>query len=186
MEAAPTPEEYQYNPLDPTHPSIRLLEVDAGDGVITCRLTHHALDACPPYSTLSYTWGSTVATHSIVCSGSILRIGANLHDFLTQFQTFPRNRRPLLWVDAICINQSDIPERNDQVLRMRDIYSNAERVLVWLGPEDEDTELVFDEIHGRLIGGLMRFEMKHWHALYSLLSRPYWTRVWIIQELYLS
>ena len=38
-----------------------------------------------------------------------------------------------VWVDAICINQNDIVERNQQVQIMGDIYRAASRVRVWLG-----------------------------------------------------
>lgn len=42
-----------------------------------------------------------------------------------------------LWIDAICINQEDIEERNEQVHYMHKIYHTAAEVLIWLGPEDE-------------------------------------------------
>ena len=42
----------------------------------------------------------------------------------------------VLWVDAICINQDDIPERNAQTANMRAIYQSSESVAVWLGLEN--------------------------------------------------
>lgn len=41
-----------------------------------------------------------------------------------------------IWVDAICINQDDVGERNTQVMRIRDIFSQSSVVTIWLG-EDE-------------------------------------------------
>ncbi|EHK97015.1 putative Heterokaryon incompatibility protein 6, OR allele [Glarea lozoyensis 74030] len=43
------------------------------------------------------------------------------------------------WIDAICINQDDIPERNSQVQRMGDLYTNASFVMVWLGPDVDES-----------------------------------------------
>ena len=48
----------------------------------------------------------------------------------------------VLWIDAICINQTDIPERNAQVSTMKRTYEEADRVLVWLGEERENSALV--------------------------------------------
>ena len=47
----------------------------------------------------------------------------------------------MLWVDALCINQQDIPERNDQVKKMCRIYSKASCVLIWLGAESKTSGL---------------------------------------------
>ena len=38
-----------------------------------------------------------------------------------------------LWIDALCIDQTNIPERNDQVTRMRDLYAGAAKIIIWLG-----------------------------------------------------
>jgi hypothetical protein len=45
-----------------------------------------------------------------------------------------------LWVNAICINQDDVRERNDQVSLMDDIYGKAQQKLVWLGPDVNDSD----------------------------------------------
>ncbi|KAL5327963.1 hypothetical protein ACEPPN_005669 [Leptodophora sp. 'Broadleaf-Isolate-01'] len=44
------------------------------------------------------------------------------------------------WIDAICINQSDMKERSRQIPRMKELYSTATSVVIWWGgiPEDED------------------------------------------------
>ncbi|CVL08530.1 related to het-6-heterokaryon incompatibility protein [Fusarium proliferatum] len=48
--------------------------------------------------------------------------------------------KAMLWVDAICINQNDQVEKSIQVPRMSEIYGQCERVLAWLGPVDSDEE----------------------------------------------
>jgi hypothetical protein len=53
--------------------------------------------------------------------------------------------------DAICINQFDPVERGQQVQLMRDIYSEATRVIVWLGGEQDDSILTLETME-RLVG----------------------------------
>jgi hypothetical protein len=43
----------------------------------------------------------------------------------------------ILWVDAVCINQQDKSERNEQVRWMGEIYSSVQQVIIWLGKEAE-------------------------------------------------
>jgi hypothetical protein len=56
-----------------------------------------------------------------------------------------------MWLDQICINQTDIEERNTQVLLMKDVYSHAQSTYIWLGEAGEDTEAAFDLIKGYLV-----------------------------------
>jgi hypothetical protein len=111
------------------------------------------------------------------------------------------------WIDAICINQTDIPERNDQILRMRDIYRSATRGIIWLGPgfEDSGLALEFAELFSghetnavpALYQGVSDLECllsttrsgqysQHWDALELLLERSWWKRIWTVQEIVLS
>ncbi|KAH7240005.1 heterokaryon incompatibility protein-domain-containing protein [Fusarium redolens] len=56
------------------------------------------------------------------------------------FDGYDSDARALLWVDAICINQNDQVEKSIQVPRMSEIYGQCERVLAWLGPVESDEE----------------------------------------------
>ena len=103
----------------------------------------------------------------------------------------------LLWIDALCIDQENPLERNQQVAQMRDIYKGATEVIVFLGEESGDTVLALRLLHGLanlydlpadvaagFISHLVReqsFKIA-WVALGHFLHRPWWTRVWIIQE----
>ena len=49
-----------------------------------------------------------------------------------------------MWIDAICINQSNVAERELKVGLMRDIYQQAEGVVIWLGLRKPKTELAFE------------------------------------------
>ena len=48
------------------------------------------------------------------------------------------------WIDALCINQNDIDERNEQVKRMRDMYKQAFITLIWLGQGADDSDQAID------------------------------------------
>lgn len=52
----------------------------------------------------------------------------------------------MIWIDAICIDQSDIIERASQVQRMREIYSKAWTPIIWLGEKQENGDCTLDLI----------------------------------------
>lgn len=64
---------------------------------------------------------------------------------MLKYLRYPDKTRSL-WVDAICINQGDIPEKNTQVPRMADIFRLAERVVVWLGAESDNSTLALSTL----------------------------------------
>ena len=84
-----------------------------------------------------------------------------------------------MWVDAICINQADVPEKNRQIAIMPFIYMRAKMVLVWLGVrEEEKPDWDWDENFNR--GGLMNFFRDADRPfLKSLCENMYWKRVWV-------
>ncbi len=81
----------------------------------------------------------------ISCDGRRLLVTANLHDALHMLtradvmkRGFPNSK--YIWIDAICVDQDNVSERNAQVAMMAEIFQAAQSVIVWLGPEDEYTE----------------------------------------------
>jgi hypothetical protein len=132
-----------------------------------------------------------------------LPVSQNLYDALKHLRnaTTPRT----LWVDAICIDQNNTTERNHQVSRMADIYRFASRVVVWLGPASHDSSRalrILGQIGDRFqcTKGLSYIpfpdctnwdsdevldtsridpESETWHAVHSLLSRPWFSRLWV-------
>jgi hypothetical protein len=102
-----------------------------------------------------------------------------------------------LWIDALCINQEDIDERNHQVTRMGEIYNKAARVTVLLGPASEDNNIGFEFLMDAstkrldytywMIGSFQNPNTaKYWRAVYRLADRDYWRRVWIVQEIFFA
>jgi hypothetical protein len=85
------------------------------------------------YTAISYMWGSLEDTKTITINGMPVTVRKNLAAALDCLRSSLVDR---VWIDAVCINQDDINERNAQVLRIRDIFSQSLAVTMWLG-EDE-------------------------------------------------
>ena len=133
--------DYKYAPLQ--HPdSIRLLVLIPGemDSPIQTYLAEYRLQENPPYEAVSYTWaneeGDCSLSSQIRCDDARLWVTKNCELALRYLRETDSER--ILWVDAICINQKDVGERGHQVGIMRDVYSKAVRVLIWLGEESRD------------------------------------------------
>lgn len=101
-----------------------------------------------------------------------------------------RDRTRTLWVDYICINQSDIEERNRQVASMGLIYEHASSVLIWLG---EATP--YAAIGMKILGYFAHAPRPEPHpvwqdypsvviqaGLLDIMNRSWFQRMWVIQE----
>ncbi|KAH0565452.1 hypothetical protein GP486_001152 [Trichoglossum hirsutum] len=148
----------------------------------------------------------------ITISGGALLVARNLHDALKVLRrrTGCHATTHYYWVDAICIDQENIAERGQQVAIMDNIYCTARNTTVWVGPEDEftkDAVMLIRDIgkiplsrHGEVSPQHFNTEQdstlkrlgckpqshKRWLGLIALLNRPYFSRVWIVQEILLS
>lgn len=90
----------------------------------------------PRYEAVSYVWGPPNFNRPITCNRATLCITPSCEGILLGLRR--KTRRRLLWIDSICIDQSNLDERNHQVFMMDEIYKSANRVLIWLevsGPE---------------------------------------------------
>lgn len=92
-----------------------------------------------------------------------------------------------LWIDALCIDQSDDRERTHQVGIMSKIFERAGQVISWLGPECDNSKLAMDTIasyaHKYAVKLPVVSPMELSEAICSLCERPYWKRLWVFQEL---
>lgn len=101
------------------------------------------------YEAVSYVWGDPLDTVDIFAMDfdqggglGVLSITQSLYDALQKLRF--RDALRILWADGICINQEDLAERGHQVSIMRNIYTMADQVLVWLGPDpDGDSHVAF-------------------------------------------
>ncbi|RDW56694.1 hypothetical protein BP6252_14046 [Coleophoma cylindrospora] len=138
------------------------------------------------YEALSYVWGDEKDQITIFINGHGFSITRNLYAALSRLRQCDRER--VLWIDAICINQIDAEERGHQVSLMREIYGSAFQVLAWLGGAG---------VHGsngmKELASLLYANPPHQTALYvfdegfsesfrDILTRPWWSRLWVIQE----
>lgn len=174
-----------YRPLQSNEIRILTLKPGSGPDPIACTLRHVSLDDQPEYEALSYTWGDPKNTRKILVDGKKLQVTANLFDALENFRD--PQQRIVLWVDAICVNQCDLAERGQQVKLMRRVFSQGRRTKVWLGLEDNDSDLATDFLEETLSGfnDGRNFE-KELSALSQLFQRPWWFRIWVVQEVVVS
>lgn len=249
----------KYKSLDDSKNEIRLLELqptnqsdsDQSASVIRCRITHVSQDDAPTYSALSYVWGDpdntvdvcvaqvridlheapSLESLSLQDSGKdeTVKVTRNLESALRHLSdaiAVPA----YLWVDALCIDQSNNAEKTLQVSRMTLIFQQAAEVLVWLGPEADDSDEVvdiladigqeaealncpdgvyhalrrsrdvppeaedaedgakspedtaFNRFVERLSGKIPTKRTFPPAATDAFIARPWWTRIWVIQE----
>lgn len=179
-----------YAPLPSSTTSIRILSIHpGGEGQpLSCSL-HAESRHSAKYEALSYVWGDSTLNRFIFLDGTKCYVGKNLYECLVHLRHGNEQRE--LWVDALCINQADPDERSEQVLRMGDLYSKAERVIIWMGLEAPRTAEVFGHTADQrdaLVahGGSRPADSRNSDAIYYLLSNPWWSRVWTVQELILG
>jgi hypothetical protein len=177
-----------YTALDSSHHEIRLLELTPGshDDDLFIELHIASLDQkLPEYYALSYAWGQGVSPRMAFVGGEPRQIGNNLDCALRHIRC-GLNNPILVWVDALCINQQDLEERSSQVLLMKDIYSSAERVLIWLGSEQQGDAYAVACIRNNEVSGPVEHLLGLIRSVESICRRPWFGRVWVAQELALS
>ena len=165
----------------------------------------------PEFEALSYNWGSQqdqVTARVVSVSGDggeyNISITRNLSAALRALRYPDRTRT--LWVDAICIDQSNHQERSSQVRHMSLIYKLAQRVIIWLGPSTQSTVLAVETLHH--LGSQLEVSRRQaryrapnaeepewfrattsspydngkWQAIIEFLQYPWFERLWIWQE----
>lgn len=151
------------------------------------------------FAALSYFWGDESKTRMIIFNGCKMEVTRNLEQALRAFRANSEFHSKFgLWVDAICINKKDLEERGCQVRKMRNIYGKAWTVIAKLGDganqSDEAIQLIrkLSLFHYTKRRSELACELVEqpgylgdgcWHGLMQLMQRPYWYRLWIIQEI---
>ncbi|KAK5651905.1 hypothetical protein OQA88_11564 [Cercophora sp. LCS_1] len=158
------------------------------------------------FSALSYSPSRMMARAIHLLNGRLRSVTPNLAAALARFAEAGEfdnsgclDGRHKLWVDALCINQDDPVERAAEVRRMRDIYGLAWSVVVWLGEPSFGSAramqllrtlgaLARSGCNGTMVEASLRADRNvlgcggAWLALHELMNRPYWSRLWIVQE----
>ncbi|RSL72543.1 hypothetical protein CEP53_001005 [Fusarium sp. AF-6] len=191
-----SPSTYRYSPLPKD--CIRLLWLmphENKDAPIQCQLFDYLLlgsrGGTHLYEALSYVWGSPEKTQSIFTPTGCVSVTENLHAALSRLRdgSLPR----IVWADAVCINQDDMEERDQQVKAMAKIYAKASRVIVWLeempagghGDASLDGDLALEEIRRAAAGsGSVQSSTSgtSHEAVLHLLQRSWFRRIWVLQE----
>lgn len=189
---------------------IRLLEVRRKPNLeLDIRIRHLKLEDCPEFDAISYTWGNFELQRVILIDGKWLRVAQNAYDILQERASLFKTT--LLWMDCICINQTDDHEKGFQVGMMSKIYQKASRVVIWLGNSEDGAQAfsLLEDLSKRaqpipvnhdapaVVQGIIsetekgrahrfaffeRFDPR-FAALARLLKHDYFFRAWVIQEI---
>jgi len=198
------------------------------DSPVRCHLNKYSLSSPPEYYALSYVWGDSKTTKEIIVNDVPFKATANLEHALRALRrrmtdepdskSFQFDDQELtdvkrsgnwqlqlhgsqeihIWVDAVCINQSNPTERDAQVLRMHDIYTQSAATIAWLGLSSDDSGVAFsllrildtkspeDLYEAVLLMDESNQYKRAWMAIANLLNRDYWNRIWTLQEVVLA
>jgi hypothetical protein len=204
---------FVHDPLVEPTKQFRLLSFDDPSTVshLCCRLQVFELAACPAYCALSYVYGDPLLREPILVNGEVTYLNRNGWHTLQQ----ARSRAAAgsyYWLDALCINQTDLFEKAIQVYKIADIFTGAAEIWAHLGPEQDDSGFLFqalasfplgdpscpiaedleersDDMQRRTVNWLASLNNefdRFADALKAIGHRPFFSRVWIYQELYLA
>lgn len=187
---------FQYKPLS-RFKDIRLVILKHGssDEPIHCKLVEVRFSQDIRYEALSYEWGSRLKhKQPIYVNGVPRTIRKNLYDALLHLRRSRWDR--YLWIDALCINQEDVKEKNHQLPLMGPIYGRAWDVLAWLGLTSDDSHLAICHLiklgldgHEASLKALNNEQQplaKELDSIVALCKRSYWHRIWVVQEIRLA
>ncbi|CAN9171890.1 unnamed protein product [Alternaria alternata] len=199
--------DFLYTTLDTSRDEIRLLEIISVEPIV-CKLSIVSLLDKPEFA-LSYTWGDASVTEPIIVEGRSIAVTTSLTHALkavyfqwTEGCCSDDNSGHRIWIDAVCINQPDVQEKNSQIPLMYKIYTSAQRTFCWVGLPTPELLRAFD-IFAYLfqeIDSRSKNEQEGENLLQSidvdlealiprmshLFSTRYWRRMWIVQEVVLS
>jgi Heterokaryon incompatibility protein (HET) len=194
-----------YSTLDPTRRDVRFLRLLPGEREtpVSCTLSVASIVDARDYEALSYVWGDPKVTRPISLDGREFPVTINLESALQSLRHEDRER--VMWIDAICINQQDVQERNNQVQQMGEIYANAQNVVVWLGPLNEDLDKAIDQIlelgqaehlsaihkykicaHEKFIDHRPEDPERMFEPLNAFIECGWFHRTWVVQEVALA
>jgi hypothetical protein len=160
--------DFEYSALNAANKEIRLLTLESINdlGDVICSLKPASLHSSNlEFLALSYTWGTAEAADYIHVNGQVFWVRPNLYDFFTGSAASQLVGHSI-FIDAICINQGNQVEKAEQIQHMREIYSKATSVIAWLGAADD--------------GGDNEPDVE------DVISRDFWSRLWIVQEVVLA
>jgi hypothetical protein len=201
-------DEFKHDPLDLDSPSIRLIRIRRASErwqPIACVI--RTASVASEYICLSYVWGDHHPGECILLNGKQFYVRQNLVEFLRSARGTPDLVHKWLWIDALCIDQKNLGERQHQVQQMGRIFAQAQEVVSWLGQDENIATLL--RVPTLQAGGycrptsqaegyrptssnngyrisLYRMKLKLPSGFESLIYHSYWKRAWITQEVALG
>ncbi|KAF2189134.1 HET-domain-containing protein [Zopfia rhizophila CBS 207.26] len=201
---------FQYSQLNADRQEIRLVKVknpseacgEAGNiqlDMETVSLLDH-----PSFITLSYVWGLPSRTEPVNCNQQRLMVTTNLLTALfclidcfnpSKDGLFKIHAYSPIWIDGLCINQDDLEEKQSQIPLMKDIFSSSKFTVAYVGnpPTTDPVDGLASALKCFRIfpvsdtgSGDLKFHTSSRLALDEFWSQPFFSRVWIVQELILS
>jgi hypothetical protein len=143
------PSSYKYKELS-SGPSFRLFRIEksqpssnACEDIFSIHLFEASFNHPPEFEAISYAWGQEPASSVVACNGKQLHVTPNVEAILSVLSA-QRESVGVFWIDSICIDQSNVSEKNIQVPRMRSIYSAANLVWIYLGEGSFETRTAFN------------------------------------------
>lgn len=204
---------YQYHPLTMEN-SIRIVRLYPGSpgDILSFELEEFPLVRTTSFEALSYEWQEKVGIIPVLCDDKKILVTPNCKAAMEKLRLRTKSR--YIWIDAICINQADDQERNQQVAIMADIFRAADKVIMWLGEETDFMSAAFEALplvakaQRRLLqeAGELNDNGEPWEGdedprtllqrmsnntyirdtFENLMDRTYWTRAWILPEIIIA
>jgi len=171
---------FRHTPLPQGNNSIRLLRLIPNKNetaIIKCQLFNYSLEPdSHQYDALSYVWGNPNETLPLFIDEHVLHITVNLHAALLRLRDHSLER--IIWVDAVCIDQANKEEKEHQIQSMVRIYGQANRVIVWLGKAENDSNRALESIRSVAEDESVNVSNSQ-KAVLALLRRPWFKRIWV-------
>jgi hypothetical protein len=187
---------FKHEPILENSDDIRLIRLIAPD---TIEIFHAPLKDVPKYRALSYVWGTEdcqAPLHVSIGGQALHQLNIKHNCMEAILRLYQDDPKTPVWIDAICIDQTNILERNHQVQRMDQIYCSAEKVQIFLGgpsdPSNEPWLKFLDNLASfnrpGSTTGMSAIEIinspSYQKSIQRLLDSPYFSRRWVLQEVY--
>ncbi|KAI6080438.1 HET domain-containing protein [Hypoxylon rubiginosum] len=204
-----------YCPLRPNNVRLLRLNVDTSS-LEAGSLEVVALGEAPSYYALSHCWGTQLQCTEVHIDGQKFFTSSSLAAGIRRLQELATSLDPpaqYVWIDSICINQTDLFERSSQVEQMGKIYSKSIKTIIWLGPHSNSSSSAWglvDQIYNtfstqnpaattmadipvkmysessHMASKLPEWNIESWTHLHQLLDLGWFSRIWVVQEVVLS
>ncbi|PYH35125.1 HET domain protein [Aspergillus neoniger CBS 115656] len=205
------PKHLENFPLHPERNEIRLLTIlpsTKAESIIRCSLFSVSLDNSPEFEAISYVWGDASKKTDIIINDTFFYVTRSVDKTLRLLRR--KDRRRVVWIDFVYINQHDVPEKNTQVPLLGRVYAGASAVIAMMVNDNMDLRtaiswtkayepgLVTREIVAwRVLDKLSRYCQKArdlrarrllnvYEQLRLVKDDPYWARTWTYQEYQLA